>query len=200
MIWYSDTAHQNQAPTAEGRDRIVAYVSMAPVRYILKREFALRRRAFEDRATSSHWAACGFKRNGLPRTYSTELGHEFKRKYAAHKAAQPRIKLTKVGKRLAGVYDEPYNPLYHKDEVEDVVQADEIKEDEDEDQQLEEEMSREGETKADHATARSKRKQSEEEGEEEEQEQDSPTNKKRDSKDNTALERLHKKINEKKRR
>jgi hypothetical protein len=107
MVWYSDTAHQNDAPMPEGHDRIVAYISMAPVEHVLKRELVSRRRAFNDRATSSHWAACGFKRNGMPRTYSTAAAIEFKARYLAHMAKLPQMELTEVGKRLAGVYDEP---------------------------------------------------------------------------------------------
>ena len=70
VVRYSDTAHQNEPPKPEGKDRFVGYVSMAPVKHIQKREFQTRRRAFEDKMTSSHWAACGFKRNGMPRCYN----------------------------------------------------------------------------------------------------------------------------------
>jgi hypothetical protein len=35
IVWFSDTAHQNQPPNAGGRNRVVAYVSMAPRQYLL---------------------------------------------------------------------------------------------------------------------------------------------------------------------
>lgn len=161
LVWYSDTAHQNDAPGPDGRDRIVAYVSMAPVQHVLKREFVSRRRAFNDRATSSHWAACGFKRNGMPRTYTTAAAVEFKARYQAHVDRLPPMELTEVGKRLAGLYDEPHDmpPVLPK-KMKKMKKT--KKEDDDEEEEDGVEKEEEGNEKED---------EEEEEGEEEEEEE-----------------------------
>ncbi|ELR16740.1 uncharacterized protein ACA1_090380 [Acanthamoeba castellanii str. Neff] len=96
IVWFSDTAHQNQPLRVDGKNRIVAYVSMAPRQYLLPRELGPRVRAFHDRATSSHWAACGFKRNAVPRTYTTEAHNLFKERYKAHLASLPQGQETKI--------------------------------------------------------------------------------------------------------
>lgn len=105
IVWFSDTAHQNQPLRVDGKNRIVAYVSMAPRQYLLPRELGPRVRAFHDRATSSHWAACGFKRNAVPRTYTTEAHNLFKERYKAHLASLPQVELTDAVGSLMGLGD-----------------------------------------------------------------------------------------------
>ena len=74
VLWDSRTFHQNQYGKPESEDRLVQYVSYLPKDHKknTKAMQAKRRKYFNERRTTSHWA-CPIKVNSLqPRTYGDE--------------------------------------------------------------------------------------------------------------------------------
>ena len=86
---------------------MVAYVSMAPVGCILKREFAQRRKAFLTHRSTNHWAAQGFRFNAV-RFYTSEKEALFRERMAGVVERLPKRRLTELGETVAGLKDPPY--------------------------------------------------------------------------------------------
>jgi hypothetical protein len=97
VLWYSKTFHQGKEPSKQRlvqNTRLISYVCMTPRSWARESDINKKRKAFENRRTTSHWPHMIKLFPNTPRTYGGEKPPNTKQ--------IPRPELTDMGKKLAG--------------------------------------------------------------------------------------------------